>query len=793
MWMRKLLPIVVLLALLSLGLFAFPGRAAAATCTWDGANPGNWSDTSHWASCGGAYPSTSDTAVINSGTVTLDIPVTVLNLTLTSGTVTGANDLTITGSLTWNSGTMSGNGTTTLAATGTLVTSASGTPYLDTRTFNNAGTVNWNSTSYLYLTNNAVFNNQSGANYNIQTSSTYAIYGSTGTFNNLSGATFTKSSSGDTGIYNLTAFNNTGTLTLTSAGVLTLSPSGTSTHTGPFNVNNANATLTFQGGIHNINTGANITGSGNASFAGGTQHVHSTYNLSGATLVSGGAVDFPSDATLTSLGGALTISGGSIDLSSGESLSVSSLTMSGGTLTGDDTITVSTSLNWSGGTMSGFGVTNLAATGTMAASGSGTPTLDTRTFNNAGTVNWNSTGYFYLTNNAVFNNQSGANFNVQSAGTYAIYGSTGTFNNLSGATFTKSSSGNTGIYNLTAFNNTGTLTLTSAGVLILSPSGTSTHTGPFNVNNANATLTFQGGIHNINTGADITGSGSVNFAGGNEYVHSTYNLSGATLVSGGAVDFPSDATLTSLGGALTISGGSIDLSSGESLSVSFLTMSGGTLTGADTITVTTSLNWGSGTMSGAGATNLAASGTMITSATGYITLDGRTFNNAGTVNWSSTGYISLSSNATFNNLSGATFNTLSSGTYLFYGYAGNLVNAGTLNLPASSNLIANQFTQTASGVINMPVGGTIAGTDFCQITGTTSNLNGRLNITILVGYSPVFGDYLDVFSYTNHNGTFNPVSLPPLDSGLAWGISYRTDRLRIYVLYGLFLPITVKP
>ena len=546
--MRKTFLVVALLALVSLGLFAFPGRAAAATCTWDGTNPGNWSDTSHWTTCGGTYPSTTDTAIINSGTVTLDLSVTVLNLTLTSGTVTGANDLTITGSLTWNSGTMSGNGTTTLAATGTLVSSASGTPTLDTRTFNNAGTVNWNSTSYLYLTNNAVFNNQSGASYNIQTSSTYAIYGSNGTFNNLSGATFTKSSSGDTGIYNLTAFNNTGTLTLTSAGVLTLSPSGTSTHTGPFNVNNANATLRFQGGIHNINTGA-----------------------------------------------------------------------------------------------------------------------------------------------------------------------------------------------------------------------------------------------------DITGSGSVNFAGGSEYVHSTYNLSGDTLASGGAVTFPSGVTLTSLGSALTVSGGSIDLSSGLSLSVPSLTVSGGTLTGSDAITATTTLNWSGGTMSGAGATNLAASGTMITSATGYITLDGRTFNNAGTVNWSSTGYLSLANNAVFNNLNGATFNTLSSGSYLIYGYAGSLVNAGTLNLPASGTLIANQFTQTSSGVINMSVAGTLAGTNFCSITGTTSNLNGRLNVTVNGGYSPAFGDNLDILLYTNHTGTFTQVSLPVLDPGLVWGVSYRTDRLRLQIMRGIFIPLITKP
>ena len=58
---------------------------------------------------------------------------------------------------------------------------------------------------------------------------------------------------------------------------------------------------------------------------------------------------FNNGATITSLGSTVTV-GGTLNLSSGGSPSIPNLTVSG-TLRGTDTVTVTTALTWSGGSM----------------------------------------------------------------------------------------------------------------------------------------------------------------------------------------------------------------------------------------------------------------------------------------------------------------------------------------------------------------------------------------------------------------------------------------------------------
>ncbi len=97
---------------------------AAATCTWDGAN-GNWTDLARW-SCG-QVPGAADTAIINSGTITVNVPTTIGTLffsgTLTT-TLTGAQPITITTAMTWTGASrLRGIGLTTIDTNATLVIS----------------------------------------------------------------------------------------------------------------------------------------------------------------------------------------------------------------------------------------------------------------------------------------------------------------------------------------------------------------------------------------------------------------------------------------------------------------------------------------------------------------------------------------------------------------------------------------------------------------------------------------------------------------------------------------------
>ena len=92
----------------------------------------------------------------------------------------------------------------------------------------------------------------------------------------------------------------------------------------------------------------------------------------------------------------------------------------------------------------------------------------------------------------------------------------------------------------------------------------------------------------------------------------------------------------------------------------------------------------------------------------------------------------------------------------------------------------------------MPITGTAPGTNFCQISSTTSLLNGTLNVTITGGYLPVYGNNLTLLTYTNLTGTFSKISLPLLNPGLIWGSFYKTDHLEIDVINGVFIPFISK-
>ena len=110
------------LGLLLTALAAAP--SSAASCTWNGST-GAWATASAW-SCN-AVPGVSDDVVIGSGTVTMDTGtrLAIRNLTITSGTLTGSDSLTVGGTFLWEAGTMSGAGATLVQGATTLRTASS--------------------------------------------------------------------------------------------------------------------------------------------------------------------------------------------------------------------------------------------------------------------------------------------------------------------------------------------------------------------------------------------------------------------------------------------------------------------------------------------------------------------------------------------------------------------------------------------------------------------------------------------------------------------------------------------
>ena len=102
----------------SIILSDFLANGSATAATWTGAN-GNWSNAANWStspnSPNNGQPNTGEVynaTLDNGSTITLDVPVTIQKLTLSNGTITGSNSLTLNQLFTWDAGTLSGSGIT---------------------------------------------------------------------------------------------------------------------------------------------------------------------------------------------------------------------------------------------------------------------------------------------------------------------------------------------------------------------------------------------------------------------------------------------------------------------------------------------------------------------------------------------------------------------------------------------------------------------------------------------------------------------------------------------------------
>ncbi|HVO23619.1 MAG TPA: hypothetical protein VMW56_08325, partial [Candidatus Margulisiibacteriota bacterium] len=330
-----------------------PVTVRAGVISWKSAASGNWSDKTKWDS--GTVPGPGDDAnitVAGTYTVTLDAHSEIASLTLGGstgtqtlsnaqfnltldgdstigargvythggGTLAGAGTLTVDGALNMNGGTLSGAGATNIAAGGTF--SIGGTMNI-LQSINNAGTATWGSGG-INCGNGAIVTNQSGGVFSIQSDQFWGPFGGQACqFVNASGGTVSKTSTGGTTTFSNIPFGNSGAVTV-STGVLLLGGGGTSS--GSVNVATG-ARVEFNAGTYTLNAGAAFTGAG-------------TMRVSGATLTVAG------DAGVTNL------------------------EMTAGTLNGGANLTVSGSCAWSGGTMSGTGLTIIPMGATLTISGS---------------------------------------------------------------------------------------------------------------------------------------------------------------------------------------------------------------------------------------------------------------------------------------------------------------------------------------------------------------------------------------------------------------------------------------
>ncbi|MGH2544386.1 MAG: hypothetical protein ACRDIB_16460, partial [Ardenticatenaceae bacterium] len=367
-----------------------------------------------------------------------------------------------------------------------------------------------------------------------------------------------------------------------------------------------------------------------------------------------------------------------------------------------------------------------------------------RTLDNVDTATL-SGGLLILQGDALFNNLAGATFDLQGDFTISASQNDAIFNNL--GTFVKTAGGGTA-YLYPAFNNSGTVN-GQAGILGLYGGGSSS--GAFQSSGAN-TLEFGSGTHTLTNASTVSGN---------------------VRVSGGTVEVNGDYDATST----TITNGTLNLNA-ASASTTTYTQSGGNRGGTGDLTVTGLLTWTGGFMRGVGHT--IADGGLSLSGTGYKYLyEGHILDNAEMATLSE-GLLVLQGDAVFNNLTDATFDIQgdytisasqndatfnnagtfikSAGDSISYMYPA-FTNSGSVSVVSGELRFNGGFSQSATGVLHVQIGGLTPITDYDQfiVTGQAT-LDGTLNVTLMGGFVPEPGDSFEVMTFNSRNGEFATVN-----------------------------------
>ena len=194
--------------------------------------------------------------------------------------------------------------------------------------------------------------------------------------------------------------------------------------------------------------------------------------------------------------------------------------------------------------------------------------------------------------------------------------------------------------------NSGTLTLDGGG----SDSGTISVLGSSTLDLASSyevaatgkvigtgSVTLASGTLTLDPGHTFDVTGGLTAAGGSATFGTGDTLGPVISASGGSVTFGVGTNLPALT-SVTESGGSLNFSTGSGISIATISLTGGTLGGSDTITVSGTATWtnansGSGSISGTG--TFIASSTSTLNITAYandgsVTLSGETLENFGT-------------------------------------------------------------------------------------------------------------------------------------------------------------------
>ena len=715
---------------------------------------------------------------------------------------TGTEVLTNNGNTIEGSGNL-GNGALGLVnnAGGTILANQSVplTVHPNASGFTNNGTVQVNTGSLLDIT--GPFNNFNSTT-NTLTGGSYNVNGGTLQFDNANIVT------------------NAAKITLTGAASQIVSNTNANALAN-FATNAAGAVFTLGAGRsfttagNFTNNGALVVGSGDTFKVSGRLTNFSNSTLTGGSYFVTGTLRFgASGSSLTTNSAVLSLNGSGakvLDLGGNNLLA----NFNNQTTSGSFTVTGGASFTTSGA-FSNSGIMDLEKGGQLTISGDLT---------NGGTVS---------TNNA--NNQGAANVLTVTGSYVSTNGAAASL--IIGANNDTSDRASIGL-----LNNGGTVSVGTGAALTLTKAGTDANSGNININGTldikNKT-TFNGtGAIDLTNGA-ITGLGTGPVFTNANFLHGSGTISNLAITNAKNITadqaapliiLPSSAGLNNTG-TLAVSAGST-MQIGTSAGGALVNFSGNTLTGGEYAVSGTMQFGASGTVLATNAANISLSGAgaqMIDFGNNNMLLGfnnnatGGVFSvNSGAVltttagNFTNSGTFTVGSGSTFT-VGGSSFNytqgagtttvdgTLTSSTLGTVAVNGgslfgtgtvsdNVVDSGVLSpgdsiAKAGRLTVADTYSQTSTGALDIAIGGTTAGVKYDQLkVSQSASLGGTLNITLTSGFTPAIGQTFAIVNAQSLSGTFATVNGLSINSSEHFTISYNGTSAVLKVVSGpLALP-----
>jgi hypothetical protein len=285
-----------------------------------------------------------------------------------------------------------------------------------------------------------------------------------------------------------------------------------------------------------------------------------------------------------------------------------------------------------------------------------------------------------------------------------------------------------------------------------------------------------------NKGTLVVNSGAtLDITGANPFVNFSSNtLTGGSYLVTGTLQFD-NANIVTNAANITLTGTASKIVDQTGTTNGLANLATNASMGSLTLAGNRSLTTGGG-FSNAGTVKVSKGSTLTVGGMGNYTQSGGTTTVDGTLATSAPGGISISGGTVFG--SGGTF-------------AGNLTSSGTLNIgdalkKAGMESETGSYTQSSTGILNIDIGGTTAGTLFDQLNITgAATLSGTLNLDLINAFTPVVGEMFDIINFASHTNMFTTVNGTSISPTEHFNVSYNATDVVLTVASGASAPTRV--